>query len=125
MAHDDRSGEIQFVLCSKFGEIAVTTQDVGKGARPTASGIADPPILQIPSCNSGFGQSRAQVSRMQQVVFSSPKSAMNEREYGVGTLAGWQSHIAELVRFGSIVQNRAWGGGGALLRISGLVIFLS
>ena len=35
---------------------------------------------------------------------------MNEREYGVGTLAGWQSHIAELVRFGSIVQPRVGRG---------------
>ncbi len=71
-------------------------------ARPASARIADPPVLDVPGCDSGGGQGRAEMAEMRQVVAIAPEAAVDRDCAGVRPGSIRHPQVSELERLGAV-----------------------
>ena len=98
--------KVQRITARQCLDMFRTVQHVIQSARPAAARIADPAILDVPSCRAGAGQGRAKMSSVVQIVSVSPVPAVNEDDHGMRARPVRYSNIAELQRVFAIRNAR-------------------
>src|SRR6476469_7811286 len=66
-----------------FTQCTVRAANVLKGSGPSATGIANATVLDVPGCDACLFESVAKMPGISEVVFGAPVSAMNEEDDGM------------------------------------------
>ena len=105
MADDRRPGSIEArVLRHRLENVASCETDVLKGSRPTATGIANPPVFYVARDYSFVSESGAEMSNMRQVVDGLPETTVDNKEQRERSLTVGKTKLSELIGIGTIAD---------------------
>ena len=92
----DNSSQIERKICCQLAKMVDRPCDIQIGPRPAASIVTETTILDIPGCNTGSSQIRAQMAHIFKGVQRAPAAAMNHDDDRKRPRTIRQSQITEL-----------------------------
>ena len=107
MADDGCPGVVEARVRRRFLENGAGCEaDVLKGSRPTATGVADPPVFYVTRDYSLGGDCGAEMPDMRQVIFGLPETTMDNEEQRERSLTFGKSELYKLVGVVAVTQAR-------------------
>src|SRR6267143_6993645 len=105
MANDRCPGSIEARVLGHRLENAVSCEtDVLKGSRPTATGIANPPVFYVARDYSFVSEGSAETSNMRQVVDGLPETTVDNEEERETSLTVGKPKLNELIRINAVAD---------------------
>ena len=80
-----------------FAQCTVGATDIFKGSGPSAAGIADATVLNVPGCDAGLLERVAKVPGVSEIVFGAPVAAVDEEDDWMRAFSGGNANVNELI----------------------------
>jgi hypothetical protein len=105
MAYDGCPNMVEAWIVRHFLEnVASCETDVLESSRPTATRVADSPVLYVACDYSLGGEGGAEMADMRQVIASLPETAVDNEEQRERSFAFRKSKLSELSRVIAVIQ---------------------
>ena len=80
-----------------FAQCTVSAADVFKRSGPSAAGIADATVFDVPSGDAGLLERVTKMSGVSEIVFGAPVAAVNKEDDWMRAFSGWNANVDKLI----------------------------
>ena len=84
-------------IISVFAQCTVSAADVLKGSGPSAAGVANATVFDVPGCDAGLFERMAKMSSISEIVFGAPVAAVNEEDDWMRAFSAGDANVDKLI----------------------------